>query len=259
MPTFEQFMVAEDFKAVISLPVHAVRIAYCFCGFSFDLDLAILKGFPGFADNPDKFTVFRGEGEFVDLAASDPVRKSLLASVVTAPFPKGTDGRPTGYVHGKIALFDYVRADEHLYHLLVTSTNLYSYDNLETSTVFSGHRTEEEQAKTLPLIDYLSILNPYADGRLNAIMQRLREVRFDPLPEYACEEHSFAAITPGKASGTDLLSGPFDELLAISPFIDCRECLSLIATAKRNARVVILSQTSVIRRLVNRYYRFIAV
>ena len=32
-------------------------------------------------------------------------------------------------------------------------------------TVFSGRRTEKEQAETLPLIDYLIILNPYAEGR----------------------------------------------------------------------------------------------
>lgn len=217
---------------------------------TFDLDLVILKGLPGFADHPSKFTVFRGEGEFVDLPASDSARVSLLASVVTVPFPKGTDGRPTGYAHGKIALFDYVHAHEHLYHVLVTSANISSYDNLETSTVFTGRTTGEEQAETLPLIDYLSILNPHADGRLDAIMERLRDVRFEPLPAYACEAHSFVAITPETASGAKLLSGPFDELLVISPFIDCRECLSLVSAARQNARVVILSQTSVIRRLI---------
>ncbi len=217
---------------------------------TFDLDLAVLKGFPGFADDPGKFTVFRGEGEFVDLPTTDPARESVLASVVTVPFPKGTDGRPTGYAHGKIALFDYVRADEHLYHLLITSANVSSYDNLETSAVFLGRSAGREQIKTLPLVDYLGILSPYAKGRLDAIIGSLREVRFEPLPEYACQDYSFAPVIPGKASGVDLLSGPFDELLVISPFIDCRECLSLVAEANRDARVVILSQTPVIRRLV---------
>ena len=217
---------------------------------TFDLDLAVLKGVPGFADNPGKFTVFRGEGEFVDVPASDPDRESLLASVVTVAFPKGADGRPKGYAHGKIALFDYVCAHEHRYRLCITSANISSYDNLETSTVFSGQQTGEKQTDTLPLIDYLSVLNAYADGRLDGMLERLREVRFEPLPDYACEDHSFAPIIPGTASGADLLSGPFDELLVISPFIDCQECLSLVAAAKQNARVVILSQTPVIRRLI---------
>ena len=217
---------------------------------TFDLDLAVLKSFPGFVDDPGKFTVFRGEGEFIDLPASDPERESLLASVVTVPFPKGTDGRPSGYAHGKIALFDCVRDNAHLYRLLITSANISSYDNLGSYTVFSGRRTGMEQAGTLPLIDYLRILNPYAEGRLDALIERLREVRFEPLPEYACEAHSFIAVCPGKASGADLLSEPFDELLVISPFIHCQECLSLIAAANENARLVLLSQTPVIRRLV---------
>ena len=217
---------------------------------TFDLDLAVLKSFPGLTDAPGKYTVFRGEGEFTDLPVSDPVREALLASVVTVPFPKMKDGRPAGYAHGKIALFDHVRAGEHLYHLLITSANISAYDNLETYTVFSGRETGMEQAGTLPLIDYMNILNSYAEGRLDDVIERLREVRFTPLPEYACEEHSFIALCPGKTSGEDILSEPFDELLVIAPFINCKECLSLATAANENARLVILSQTPEIRRLI---------
>ncbi len=218
---------------------------------TFDLDLAVLKSLPGFADDPGRFIIFRGEGEFNDLPVSAPDRESLPASVVTVSFPKGRDGRPEGYAHGKIMLFDYVHAhEEHFYHLLITSANISSCDNLETYTVFSGRNTGKEQHGTLPLIKYLSILNPYAEDRLDAVIKRLPGVRFEPLPEYACEEYSFAAISPGNTSDAELLTGPFDELLVISPFINCQECLSLMSAANENARVVILSQTPVIRRLV---------
>ncbi len=240
---------------------------------TYDLDLPVLIRLLD-GEDPSKYTIIRGGGEFLDLPEDDPRRAAWHERIITAVFPE-EDGRPASYVHGKFRLLSY-EAEDHgaqRYHLTVHSANLSAYDNLEAGVRFTGEESMTPQPKTEPLRAYLDRIYRLAGSRpeqLRILSDRLRTVRFSPVHAGAGEmlpgedapegwssdgsARDWELLAPGCGSDGDFLLEPYDELLVMAPFLS-RTMLRRILASRRSSesRFVLLTHPSSMADYLSRF------
>ena len=231
---------------------------------TYDLDLPMLVQLLG-GEDPSKYTIIRGDGEFLDLPEDDPRRTAWHERIITAAFPE-EGGRPSAYVHGKFRLLAYEAEDpgSQRYHLTVHSANLSAYDNLEAGVHFTGEASSVPQPKTEPLRAYLAgicRLSGSGTEHLRILAEQLQTVRFSPVHAGAGEmlpgedapegwssdgsARDWELLAPGCGADGDFLLEPYDELLVIAPFLS-RTMLRRILASRRNdeSRFVLLTHPS---------------
>lgn len=81
----------------------------------------------------------------------DSFRDMLRRQVVECFLPDDSNDKvPQGYMHGKVWLFEYAPSDgtsgEYLYSLLIRSANIFPYENLENTVVYTGAACPSERA-----------------------------------------------------------------------------------------------------------------
>ncbi len=216
---------------------------------TYDFDWETLKSLPIDLQQPEKYLIFFDNTQ-TDLSENVteyiPFRKMLVKT--------SSDEKKAAAVHGKIWLFLYESASgSRKWHLIIHSTNISCYDNLEIKAELTGTETDRIQPKNGPLIDYLRELTEYLppEGtddekrlRFDQIISGLEKVQFTPLQEYACEDHDF--LIP-RTDGAAFLFQPYDELLVVSPFIQREELNGLIECGRENASCTVLSNVETIR------------
>ena len=221
---------------------------------TFDLDMYTLRTLIGPDQDPEKFIVFRGDGEFSDAADTD--HRSFCDTVVKVSWPS-RNGLPEAFFHAKVWLFEFAGpAGTVRWHLIVHSANICPYDNLETELHFAGTDTGELQEETAPLCDLFQSLLPFIDdsvssaggkrNRLSDWIFRLASVRFTACPspegflQQAAVSGTFSLIGPA-CRDIPFLQEPYDEILIISPFITSARLRTLADHAAAGGRCIVLT------------------
>lgn len=225
---------------------------------TFDLDLSVLSALPLEPPLAERILVFYGDGRFQDCREDGPLREMLHRMLIPVVFPRTENGWPGAHAHGKISLFVFAGpSGERQYRLSVHSRNLYPEDILENQVVFSGRDTGLPQPKTKPLADFLSALRPFLEGagpehteqlfRFDDLAAGLSTVRFEPLPQYACEDYELIGPGMNRAS---FLQKEYDELLVVCQRIQ-RNVLSLITKSGTElSKCILVSNLSSVRELL---------
>ena len=226
---------------------------------TFDLDMDTLQNLIGPDREAEKFIVFRGDGLFSDSSGSQTVADSLVDQIVKAAWPVSEQGFPEAFFHAKVWLFEYQNISrDRLWHLIIHSSNIHPYNNLETGLVFTGTDTGEAQFATEPLralfqnlLQFITDDIPKAEEkreRLDNLICRLETVCFQPYIPSSFSPVQQAALSCKRiffngpfCNGNTFFDEPYDEMLAVSPVITSERLLTLADKAASGGRCVVLT------------------
>ena len=236
---------------------------------TFDLDMDTLQDLIGTDRDPERFIVFRGDGDLVDSSEADPCPGTLRDLVVKVAWPVPEAGIPEAFFHAKVWLFEYRNASGGIiWRLIVQSANISSYDNLETVLHFTGSDEAAAVPETAPLRSFYSGFLPFITDdsahaekkrrRISDLIRRLETVRFTPCAPsgadiiqrtaYFCRSFSF--IGPF-CKGAPFLQEACDEILVISPVITAARLSALTEKVSPGGRCVVMTNASSAVRLLS--------
>ena len=236
---------------------------------TFDLDMDTFFNLIGPDQEPEKYIIFRGDGDFYDTSGEEDASWSLRSQVVKVAWLE-QNGFPEAFFHAKVWLFEYQNASGlSQWHLIIHSANIFPYDNLETVLHFSGSDTEKAQAETEPLCDFFLSLQPFITDdvseaqqkriQIGTMIRHLKSVRFTPCEPPASDILQQAAFSSGQytffgpsCSSLPFLHETYDEMLVISPVITPERLSALAGNAAEGGRCVVLTNTDTVGRILGK-------